>query len=183
MRHGGERDPVRDAQPGGHVSEAGVHGVRPDVQPPGHNTVGQSLGHQQTGLLIAVQKRCSARPGWPYAYLSVDIPIQRSDFLPERWKILQGGLSHGGEIVSEYSNAWIDMRHDNARYSADPGVGWPDCVRSRGLGARLGGHLGDRVSGTTSGYRVRRQARCVTVRGRTPYPCTPVSRLPGSGEL
>jgi hypothetical protein len=68
MRHGSERDPVRDAQLGGHVSEAGVHGVRPDVQPPGHNTVGQSLGHQQTGLLIAVQKRCSARPGWPYAY-------------------------------------------------------------------------------------------------------------------
>jgi hypothetical protein len=77
MRHGSERDPVRDAQLGGHVSEAGVHGVRPDVQPPGHNTVGQSLGHQQTGLLIAVQKRCSARTGWPYAYLSVDIPIRR----------------------------------------------------------------------------------------------------------
>ena len=29
-----------------------------------------------------------------------------------------GGLSQGGEIVSEYSNAWIDMRHDNARNSA-----------------------------------------------------------------
>jgi hypothetical protein len=27
-------------------------------------------------------------------------------------KILHGGLPQGGEIVSEYSNAWIDMRHD-----------------------------------------------------------------------
>ena len=24
--------------------------------------------------------------------------------------------------MSEYSNAWIDMRHDNIRRSADPGV-------------------------------------------------------------
>jgi hypothetical protein len=38
----------------------------------------------------------------------------RSDFLPERRKILHGGLPQGGEIASEYSNAWIDMRHDNA---------------------------------------------------------------------
>jgi hypothetical protein len=34
--------------------------------------------------------------------------------LPERWKILHGGLPQGGKIVSEYSNEWIDMRHDNA---------------------------------------------------------------------
>jgi len=40
------------------------------------------------------------------------------DFLPERWTILHGGLLQGGEIVSEYSNAWIDMRHDNALNSA-----------------------------------------------------------------
>jgi hypothetical protein len=39
---------------------------------------------------------------------------RRSDFLPERWKILHGGLPQGGEIVSEYSNARIDMCHDNA---------------------------------------------------------------------
>jgi hypothetical protein len=29
-------------------------------------------------------------------------------------EIVHGGLPQGGEIVSEYSNAWIDMRHDNA---------------------------------------------------------------------
>jgi hypothetical protein len=46
---------------------------------------------------------------------------RRSDFLPERWKILHGGLPQGGEIVSEYSNAWIDMRHDNAVNSAEAG--------------------------------------------------------------
>jgi hypothetical protein len=43
---------------------------------------------------------------------------RRSDFLLERWKILHSGPPQGGEIVSEYSNAWIDMRHDNVRYSA-----------------------------------------------------------------
>ena len=47
MDHGGERDPVRYAQLGEHVPEVGVHGVRRDVQPPGHGAVRQSLGHQQ----------------------------------------------------------------------------------------------------------------------------------------
>ncbi len=28
----------------------------------------------------------------------------------------------GGEIVREYSNAWIGMRHDNALNSAEPDV-------------------------------------------------------------
>jgi hypothetical protein len=36
---------------------------------------------------------------------------------------LHGGLPQGGEIVSEYANAWINIRHDNALISADPGVG------------------------------------------------------------
>jgi hypothetical protein len=47
MYHGGERNPVRYAQLGEHVPEVGVHGVRRDVQPPGHGTVRQSPGHQQ----------------------------------------------------------------------------------------------------------------------------------------
>jgi len=29
-------------------------------------------------------------------------------------RLLHGGLPQGGEIVGEYSNAWIDMRRDNA---------------------------------------------------------------------
>jgi len=32
--------------------------------------------------------------------------------------MLHGGLPQGGEIVSEHSNAWIDMRHDNVIISA-----------------------------------------------------------------
>jgi hypothetical protein len=44
--HGGERNPVQHAQPGEHVPPVGVHPARPDVQPPGHHTVRQSLGHQ-----------------------------------------------------------------------------------------------------------------------------------------
>jgi hypothetical protein len=34
-------------------------------------------------------------------------------------KKLYDGLPQGGEIVSEYSNAWIDMRHDNALNSPE----------------------------------------------------------------
>ena len=44
MDHGGERDPVRYAQLGEHVPQVGVHGVRRDLQPPGHRTAGQSPG-------------------------------------------------------------------------------------------------------------------------------------------
>ena len=87
----------------------------------------------------------------------------------------------GPRAWMEYAKLCMSMRLGNARYSADPGVGWPDCVRSGGFGARLAGHRGDQVSGSTSGYRVWRQAQCVTVRGRTRCPFTPVSRLPGSG--
>ena len=47
MHLGGERHPVRHAQLGEHVPEVGVHGVRRDVQAPGHGAVGQSLGHEQ----------------------------------------------------------------------------------------------------------------------------------------
>ena len=43
-------------------------------------------------------------------------------------EILHGGPPQGGEIVSEYSNAWIDVRHDNALISADSGVGRPCAV-------------------------------------------------------
>ena len=122
MCHGGERDPVRHAQLGEHVPQAGCWRVRRAVQPPGHATVGQSpatssdtarsiavrpggppalrvytssklasrglarllarcrIAHTATPFAEAhcVQKRCSARPGWPHAYLSVDIPIRRS---------------------------------------------------------------------------------------------------------
>ena len=50
--------------------------------------------------------------------------IRRSDFVPEGWKILRGGLQQGGEIVGEYSSAWIDMRHNNALNSAVTGAFW-----------------------------------------------------------
>ena len=69
--------------------------------------------------MICVRPKAQANP--PFV-----APSRRYDFLPERWKILHDGLLQGGEIVSEYSNAWIDMRHDNALNSARPvGLGPP----------------------------------------------------------
>jgi hypothetical protein len=44
--------------------------------------------------------------------------------------MLRGGLAQGGEIVSEYSNTWIDVRHDDVRQRAMSGV-------SRGLGCLM----------------------------------------------
>jgi hypothetical protein len=38
MHYRGERNPVRYAKLGENVPEVGVHGVRRDVQPPGHST-------------------------------------------------------------------------------------------------------------------------------------------------
>ena len=44
-------------------------------------------------------------------------------------------ISDGIErTVSEYASQRIDIRAGNALISADPGVGWPDCARSGGLG-------------------------------------------------
>ena len=52
-------------------------------------------------------------------------------------KILHGGLPQSGEIVSKYSNIWIDLRHDNALNSADPDGSWPTAS-----GATVRGSLG-----------------------------------------
>ena len=57
--------------------------------------------------------------------------------LPERRKMLHGGLPQGGEIVSEYSNAWIDMRHDNVIISAFEVVWGPVSAEPTHLFPRL----------------------------------------------
>ena len=38
------------------------------------------------------------------------------------------------QVMSDYAGEGIGMRWRNVRYSADPGVGWPDYVRSGGSG-------------------------------------------------
>ena len=56
MRHGGERDPVRHAQLGEHVPQAGCWRVRRAVQPPGRATVRQSPAtSSDTARSIAVR--------------------------------------------------------------------------------------------------------------------------------
>ena len=52
MYHGGQCNPVRNVQLGEHVPEMGIHGVRRDIQPPGHGVVRQSLGHQPRHRLL-----------------------------------------------------------------------------------------------------------------------------------
>ena len=55
----------------------------------------------------------------PEEFQLVGAPRGIGDLISYRtMEILHGGLPQGGEIVSEYSNAWIDMHHDNALNSA-----------------------------------------------------------------
>jgi hypothetical protein len=55
---------------------------------------------------------CCRRYRWAYKIGDL-IPYQNDG------KYSTADSRKGGEIVSEYSNAWIDMRHDNALNSAD----------------------------------------------------------------
>jgi hypothetical protein len=59
------------------------------------------IGHNTTPFAEAhtVQKKCSARPRWPYSYLSEDIPIRRSALSRLDRNILADTDSGGDRLI------------------------------------------------------------------------------------